>query len=390
MPITTKTLWTGLAAVVALAWLAAPASALDLGYGKYIPTKDEPTNGQCWAEFVNMGANEYAFIKAGVATWQADFDRDAIAAVLAAWPQHEVRLYITTADSDDPSLDERFMPYTWQSQSVWGAEGDGYWDLSGQLTWNDYGDPLNYNSHAFNWTAGTQAICQWGICSHLGTGVVDTANSQHWLDAAGNPIGNPCSAFGGPPAGSDPTGWCQSKMECCWGAFDSAADSKLLNSEPIIGLGDMVQAWVKLDQELVEDITGTGRANVFALGVALADENNDIWTNWNNLWMCTKENEGNEPYIRLMWPGDANFDGCANGADYTLWADNYQLNPGGQGWEEADFNGDMNTDGGDYTLWADHYVGGTGGPGCTGTGQIPEPVTLGLLSLGAVALLRRK
>ena len=54
--------------------------------------------------------------------------------------------------------------------------------------------------------------------------------------------------------------------------------------------------------------------------------------------------------------GDANLDGLVEGADYTLWADNY-LQPGG--WAEGDLTGDGFVEGADYTIWADNYGFGT-------------------------------
>jgi hypothetical protein len=51
--------------------------------------------------------------------------------------------------------------------------------------------------------------------------------------------------------------------------------------------------------------------------------------------------------------GDANRDGSVDGADYTLWADNF----GGADVDfgRGDFNCDGAVDGADYTLWADNF-----------------------------------
>ncbi|HET6427718.1 MAG TPA: DNRLRE domain-containing protein [Phycisphaerae bacterium] len=90
----------------------------------------------------------------------------------------------------------------------------------------------------------------------------------------------------------------------------------------------------------------------------------------------------------LPHPGDAQPDGKVDGGDYTIWADNYAKTdalPWSEGgWVVGNFTEDTNVDGGDYTIWADEYGYGTGGA------AVPEPVTLGLLVIGAVAAIRRR
>jgi len=83
----------------------------------------------------------------------------------------------------------------------------------------------------------------------------------------------------------------------------------------------------------------------------------------------------------LPLPGDANLDGRVDGADYTLWADNYQSS--GAGWGGGDFNGDNSTNGADYTIWADNYTGAS-------NSAVPEPAALSLLALGSLVLIRRR
>jgi hypothetical protein len=50
---------------------------------------------------------------------------------------------------------------------------------------------------------------------------------------------------------------------------------------------------------------------------------------------------------------DFNEDGIVNGADYTIWADNYHKED--PRWEDGDANYDGAVDGADYTIWADYY-----------------------------------
>jgi uncharacterized protein YjbI with pentapeptide repeats len=78
--------------------------------------------------------------------------------------------------------------------------------------------------------------------------------------------------------------------------------------------------------------------------------------------------------------GDFNGDWAVDLADYTVWADNF-------GQTGNNLPGDGNFDGvvnlADYTVWADRFGYGT-------TMAVPEPATLTLMSLGLVALLRRR
>jgi hypothetical protein len=79
--------------------------------------------------------------------------------------------------------------------------------------------------------------------------------------------------------------------------------------------------------------------------------------------------------------GDANGDVAVDGADYTIWADNFQQS--GVGFALGDFNMDGIVDGADYTLWADNF---SVTPTLT-ISAVPEPSTLALASAGAMVLL---
>lgn len=82
--------------------------------------------------------------------------------------------------------------------------------------------------------------------------------------------------------------------------------------------------------------------------------------------------------LALSPDGDANNDGLVDGADYTIWSDNFR--GASASWTEGDFNGDQRVSAADYTIWADNFS-----PAETfATRPIPEPSSL---LLGAVGLL---
>lgn len=84
--------------------------------------------------------------------------------------------------------------------------------------------------------------------------------------------------------------------------------------------------------------------------------------------------------------GDANNDRLVDGADYTVWADNFLKT--GTSFDQGDFNRDGIVNGVDYVLWAGHFS-----PRLSAS-VVPEPSSLALFAAGlaglAVAMLRAK
>lgn len=78
--------------------------------------------------------------------------------------------------------------------------------------------------------------------------------------------------------------------------------------------------------------------------------------------------------------GDANLDGKVTGADYTIWAANFNKNGD---WLAGDFNGDGKVTGADYTIWAANF--GSAAAALPNIAPIPEPSTAVLLAI-AVAI----
>jgi hypothetical protein len=95
--------------------------------------------------------------------------------------------------------------------------------------------------------------------------------------------------------------------------------------------------------------------------------------------------------------GDASRDGIVDGADYTVWADNY-LDSFATGalWKQADFTIDGQVDGADYTVWADHYLEEIPLSPAAMALAAPEPSSLvlalggGVLIMARMALVRRR
>ncbi len=82
--------------------------------------------------------------------------------------------------------------------------------------------------------------------------------------------------------------------------------------------------------------------------------------------------------------GDADGNGVVDAADYIALKTNMGMGSGAA-LADGDFDGDGDVDWTDLQILQDHY-----GEGAAGSGVIPEPATLGLLAVGAMALIRRR
>ena len=92
-------------------------------------------------------------------------------------------------------------------------------------------------------------------------------------------------------------------------------------------------------------------------------------------------------------PGDADEDGDVDINDLSALASNWG-ETSGMGWDDGDFDGDGDVDINDLSALASNWGYGTEGGmslgDALGSAGIPEPATLALLGLGAMALLRRR
>jgi autotransporter-associated beta strand protein len=115
----------------------------------------------------------------------------------------------------------------------------------------------------------------------------------------------------------------------------------------------------------------------------------------------------NEIEVGYTLEGDANLDGKVDASDFSIFAPNFGLNTS-LGWEAGDFNYDGKVDASDFSAFAPNFGLQDNGTaislpaadyaaldafaaanGLTIT-SVPEPATLGMLTLGATALLARR
>ncbi len=85
--------------------------------------------------------------------------------------------------------------------------------------------------------------------------------------------------------------------------------------------------------------------------------------------------------------GDFNLNGSVTGADYTIWANNFENVD--TGWISGDANGDGTVNGADYTYWA-NSMGFASISSRYAPASIPEPATLTLLCTGGMLVLSRR
>jgi autotransporter-associated beta strand protein len=103
--------------------------------------------------------------------------------------------------------------------------------------------------------------------------------------------------------------------------------------------------------------------------------------------------------------GDANLDGLVNGSDFNILAANF--NQSITGWDQGDFNYDGLVNASDFNVLAANFNQGVSGTASAGdvaaldafaaanglslpTSSVPEPASMGLLTLGVVGVLARR
>jgi hypothetical protein len=100
--------------------------------------------------------------------------------------------------------------------------------------------------------------------------------------------------------------------------------------------------------------------------------------------------DGTDVVLRYVYSGDANLDGVVNALDFNAVATNF----GGAGkvWLNGDFNYDGTVNTSDFVLLSGNFgqsIGAIAAPPALGS-VVPEPTTVALLSVGALAIRRRR
>ncbi|MBL9124648.1 MAG: DNRLRE domain-containing protein [Planctomycetaceae bacterium] len=194
----------------------------------------------------------------------------------------------------------------------------------------------------------------------------------------GFPVANPSASFSvNVDAYPATSAWSETKVN--WNTLPSAgtelaATAKIsaINQTVSFALTDAVRDWV------------AAPASNFGL---LLEQRNSVFNSNAGMYVgvvfSASAAASNRPALEItlapQMPGDANFDGLVDGADYTIWADNYLLT--GALFTQGDFTGDGTVDGADYTIWADNYA-----PALAALAVVPEPGTLALAAVGLPAL----
>jgi len=98
--------------------------------------------------------------------------------------------------------------------------------------------------------------------------------------------------------------------------------------------------------------------------------------------------------VRYTRYGDANLDGLVNLSDFNRLASNFGSTSAN--WDQGDFNYDSNVNLADFNRLAANFGQAAAGPNVTPedwsalASAVPEPSSLALLGLGALATLRRR
>jgi len=344
--------------------------------------------------YSNEGGATSVRVKASDHQWYGDWSDDDIAAMAAKLQGYADAGYTLYGPGKDVAVLFRIVP----AAAGWSQTGYGcvvhLCALWSETDWTEGDGPENFAN--FNWNTPSAATEMYAQTVH-DAGVLDVDNSVAWQFP-----------------GETRSPWHNTMLDCVWTKanryeWDLAGQPAFPNDlwTPWLGECKTVQnstdAIVKshhegayydipMDEALVTDLL-TNENNRGLAFVHLPPVDTQGTNNFQNKKVRCREwsDVTSDPSILIAILGDANGDDYVDGADYTLWADNYnpdfdpEANPNQTPvWEKGDFNQDQVVDGADYTLWADHYQWGTP------VQAVPEPTVLALLAAAAGLIRRRR
>jgi hypothetical protein len=148
-------------------------------------------------------------------------------------------------------------------------------------------------------------------------------------------------------------------------------------------------------------ITSSSIGSLNAIGYALAGDVLPFTNGTTDTFLGTTVDK-NTVVARFTLSGDLNLDGSVDFLDLAKLAQSYNVTDGTRQWSTGDVNYDGNTDFLDLAKMAQNYNTALGAPAVPGASvdfnadlarafaAVPEPGSISLLGLGAVALLARR
>ena len=98
--------------------------------------------------------------------------------------------------------------------------------------------------------------------------------------------------------------------------------------------------------------------------------------------------DGTNTLVGLVYAGDANMDGKVNALDFNALATNYGTGSGV--WTQGDFTYDGSVSSGDFVLLSQNFNKSEPAPSLVLGALVPEPSTLGILTLAAAGMASRR
>jgi hypothetical protein len=251
-------------------------------------------------------------------------------------------------------------PHVLYTDTSWNPAANGG-GANGDWHMNFYAGERNPDN-SFKYFSFSGSVTKDGVTSAVGTeaGGLFVANNDNWQvtihdnssanDGAGNviegPLGEAVSGFGGGG----------------------------INSQEILHFED--------DSYATSAVPLPTQANYLSVGNGQLTDGSSSTFGSPSIWSSGSFTQDVSVLRSWLQPGDADLDGTASAADYTIWRD-HMGQPGD--WRHGDFNGNGIIDMDDYTIWKNNFSGPGGG--AAASASVPEPTACLLFVLGVISLI---